>query len=134
MANQLYSIARQKYLTGGANWLLESTAMMLLDANYVFDEAHTVVADLTPAARAAALPISGQLAVDGFAIGGGGLFIGLSWPVPITQVVLFDENPGDLEASELMVFYDVVDGFPLAANGGNYQILPDLAFGGYFRL
>jgi hypothetical protein len=132
--NQLFNIARQKYLTGGADWTTENIYMLLLDDTYIFDDAHFQLQDIAPSARAGSNAVGSATATDGFASGNGVLFQGLLWPNPITKVVLYDKNVGDEEVSELIAFYDSIDAFPFDATGGNYQLYPDLSFGGYFRL
>jgi hypothetical protein len=134
MANQLYPISRQNFLTAQFDWVTNPIAMLLLDTSYVFDEAHENLIDIPVPSRAAApWTLALTLAQDGFADGAAAQFIGLVWPTPISQVVLF-HNTGDEATSTLIAYYDQVLGLPLNAVGGNYAFFPDQAFGGYFRL
>lgn len=134
MANTLYPIARQQYLTGQVNWDIQNIGVMLLTDLYDYDPLHYRIADIAVGARVSSAELGAQTSADGYANGAGVTFVGLTFPQPITKLVMYDEDAGNFEASTLVAFYDGVSGFPLTATGGNYQVLPDLSFGGFFRL
>ena len=131
--NQLYNKARERYLSAGSNWTIGAAGLALVDANYLFDPAHEFLIQVPSASRAAEKPFTGRTAVNGYANGDGASFTALTWPLPITQVVTY-EDTGDEATSLLIAYYDEVTGFPVSLTGGDYSVLPDALFGGYFRL
>ncbi|RKX47795.1 MAG: hypothetical protein DRP64_00065 [Verrucomicrobia bacterium] len=131
--NQLYNKARERYLGGVSDWKVGAMGIALVDANYTFDPTHEFLVQVASSSRAAEKDFTGRTDADGYANGLGVSFTALTWPLPITQVVIF-ENTGD-EATDLLVaYYDEVTGFPVDLTGGDYSVLPDALFGGYFRL
>lgn len=131
--NQLYNKARQRYLSGVADWAANDMGLALVDANYMFDPTHEFLVQVTSTSRAAEKPFVGRTAVDGYANGNGVSFTALLWPLPVTQVVVYEDS-GDEATSLLVAYYDTVTGFPVDLTGGDYSVLPDALFGGYFRL
>jgi hypothetical protein len=133
MANQLYSAAREGYLTASASWTAQALGMVLVNSQYEFDVAHLTVADIPVLSRVGSSTMAGATATDGFADAAGAEFSDLAYIRPITQIVLIDVDGSDYELSKLIAFYDMVDGLP-TSGARNIFVAPDQMFGGYFRL
>lgn len=130
--NQLYVAARQKFLTGQLNWDAVDVKLVLLDANYIFDENHEFLADIATG-QVASSDITSETSTDGYAQGQPAFFIGLSHTEPVTQAALYVDT-GDANTSDLIAFYDDIDGFPFTPGGLDYFISQDIVFGGFFRI
>lgn len=135
--NQLYTYARQQYLTGQYDWGTADVGIMLLDGTYAFNELNAHLYDIPDGAQAGGIKIiSGHKPVDGFATGNGVEYLNFSHGAEITSLILMQIDAGHREESQLIAYYDDVKGFPFLPVGGNYKISPDLLFGtgAYFRI
>jgi hypothetical protein len=131
--NQLYSQARQSFLTGALNWDAVDVRMLLLSASYVFDEDHVTLSQILPSTRLGVGDVPPVLGSDGYATGANTVFTALVTPEPITQIVLY-EHTGNEGTSRLIAYYDTIPGMPFTGEGFNYLLAPDLSFGGFFRI
>lgn len=131
--NQLYTPARQKFLTGQINWDASDVRIVLLSAAYEFDGDHEFLADIAPAARIADTDVPTESSSAGFALGGQAQFLSLISAEPVVSAALYI-NTGVEATSGLLAFYDVIDGFPFTPTGLDYYLSQDIVFGGFFRL
>ena len=139
--NQLYSGARQRFLTKYIDWNAENEiAFTLLNDAYVFDESHIAYAVIPPEAIAARSVALDRYSTEGWAQTPVVVFSGVQSDKPITSIVISRAmNVGDPESNhELLVFYDQVHQLPYTPPpvGGDFWLVYDQLFdpGGWFRL
>jgi len=136
--NQLYTPARQRYLTGGSNWDTQDVHFYLVTADYTFDPNHTLVADIPIEARVASAQPLDTMSENGWAKTPAVQFTGVSSDVAISYVIIAQTDPNfptNEEARLLEVFYDDVHNLPTyAPAGGTFYLIYDSSFGGLFRL
>jgi len=130
--NQLYTPAREKFLTGQLDWRVLDVRLILVSATYIFSTNHEFLDSIPLAARVADGDVLNETTTDGFAQGDQVLFPGLLGD-EITQIILY-ANTGAESTSPLIAYYDTVTGVPFTPTGIDYYISPDLVFGGFFRL
>jgi hypothetical protein len=136
MSNQLYNKGRELHATGGVNWTTSDIRMCLVYSSYTFDATHEFLTSILPAERCAVGVIANRTATDGYCDGDEVPFVGLDCTTDNVAYIVFYLHTGDDATSSLLVYYDVVGGFPLVQDG-DYTIFPDLAFGptgAYFRI
>lgn len=129
--NQLFTPARQAFLTGAMDWNSMPVAMALIDSTYTFNEAHSFFSDIPATAIITSKHLAGEVAIQGFATAQPATFTALSSQA-VASIVLF-EDTGDAATSRLIAFYDE-DPLPFVPTGFDYVIAADGIFGGFFRL
>jgi hypothetical protein len=132
MANQLFSKARQRFANKEIEWDSDTIKAWLVDNTYAFSEAHEFLASIAPTARIAEVALTTPTLVDGFCDGDPLVYTTVVATNPITRVVMYIDT-GDPATSPLLANFDVINGFPIIADG-DYTVYPDAGFGGYFRI
>ena len=138
MANQLYSKARERFLTAQINWLTADVRALLIDAGggvgqYPFSSAHEFLSSVPVAARIAGpIALAGKTAVDGAADANDVTFPGVSG-VTSEAVILYIHTGVDATAV-LVAYIDVATGLPITPNGGDIILSWDNGANRIFRL
>lgn len=131
--NQLFPQSRQLFATKQLSWPADDFRAAFLLGTYSFRSSDKFVSDLAAYIAQRSDPVASRTAVDGFcsaaAIQLPTLISGLS----IGSVVIFHDTGVD-STSSLVAFYDDMTGLPFVSEEKAYELLPDVAFGGFFRL
>jgi hypothetical protein len=95
MANDLYSIAREKFLLGQWDWVSDDFGLLLVDNLYVpdFDLDQEVLHIPAPAVAAEGSSFVGDKRANwGYAVGGGVSFTAVIHPLALVAAVMFREG------------------------------------------
>lgn len=101
--NQIYSIAREKFLTGQLDWTGDDIAIALLDDQYVFSDFDTVFDDLIGVIDTSGF-LTGKTATGGVADADDVVFASVTG-ADIEKVVIFHDT-GNSTTSTLIAYYD----------------------------
>lgn len=135
MSNELYSFARQRFLSGQINWLSDTFKVLLVDtANYTFvKNINQHLADIPVAARIATSgALTGTSATNGVALADDVTVNSVTGP-SIEAIVIFHDT-GNANTSELICYLDTGIGLPWNPVGGNVVIHWDRGPNGIFVL
>lgn len=137
MTSHIYPSALLGLLDESLDWTAEEVKAVLLTGNFVYDPSQVYVDEL-PAEHIIAVSEEGlanRTYVNGLAYGDPAVFLQLSSPLSISQVVLFQDT-GDPAYSKLLMHYDVdsVIGAPKIPRGEDEFVYPIFPFGGFFQL
>jgi hypothetical protein len=135
MSNELYSFARQQFLSGQLNWLTGTFNVLLVDiGNYTFvKDVDRHLADIPVAARiATSSALTGASATNGVALADDVTINAVTGP-SIEAIVIFHDT-GNATTSELICYLDTGIGLPWNPQGGNVVIHWDRGPNGIFVL
>lgn len=105
MANTLYPKGREGFATAQINWLTDDIRLVLLDATYVYDDAHDFRSDIAAGAVVEESDLlSGKSATDGICDAADIVVTTVSGDT-ITQIAVFKDTGVDA-TSRLILFYD----------------------------
>lgn len=124
MANALYAAAKEKFLRGEFDWLLEDFRAVLIDLdNYTVDfSADEFLDDIPSGARVATSPnLSGKTVTAGVADAANLTFTNVSGAR--SEAVVIYRETGLATTSDLIAYLDEIDTFPVTPNGGNITLL-----------
>ena len=120
MANLIYTHAKEGFLDGSINYLLDPIKAVLIDtAEYTVDDAtDTFLSNIPGAARiATSAELTGKTVTDGVADAADPTFTSVSGP-EIGAVVLYKDT-GSASTSRLIAYIDTGTSLPFTPNGGN---------------
>jgi len=135
----LYGNASQQFATKQWTWIALRVSALLVDSTYIpLINKDKNVSDIPAgsiAARSNALGayMTAQTSIYGICNGILPTFDGVSWPNPITAIVLYVDTGID-STSQLIYYSSAGVGFPLIVDGFNYYIAPNLTYGGWFQV
>jgi hypothetical protein len=135
MANSLYDKARQRFLTGAANWLTDTIKVVMVDtANYTFLPSHEFLSSIPANARiSAAVTLTDKTATNGAADAKDATFTAITGESIEALVVYADVNGSDAE-SLLIAYIDSATGLPITPNGGDIIVTWDNGVNKIFRI
>lgn len=134
MANSLYNITRQTYLTATQAWTAFTPKVVLLTSGYTFDEAHEYLDAIAPGARLGTpQPILTLTANDGKANGSGVTFSSLPIGQEVTAVAIFDDT-GVEATSQLIAYIDEARGLPFVTTDGDLIVQWDAVANAIYQL
>lgn len=135
MTSGLYDQARQDFLEGDLDWLVQDFRVILIDADdYAVDLAVDVFLDDIPAA--ARVAISGALAGKSSTAGvadANDLTLSAVSGDQCEALVIYQHTGVDATA-QLIAYIDVATGFPITPNGGDIDIAWDSGANKIFKL
>jgi hypothetical protein len=123
MANALYALAKQKFLTGSINLSSDDIKVVLVDAaDYTVNlTTHEFLSDVASGGRVAT---SGNLASKTVTLGAFDAadvtFTTVSGDV--SEALVIYKDTGSAATSPLIAYIDTATGLPATPNGGNIQI------------
>jgi len=138
MANVLYELAREKFLSGNINWNSDTIRVVLIDtndytANFLTDEFFT---DIPAAAKVASGSLASLTSTNGIADADNLTLSSVSGDQSEALVVMKQDT--DDNDSPLIAFIDTATGLPVTPSGGDIVITWDTALsgsqGGIFKL
>lgn len=135
MANQRYTYANERFLSGQLNWLTDMFRVVLVDTRnyFVQIDVHHTLADLPLAARVyTSNPITGKTATGGVARADDPV-VGPVFGQDITALVIYHDT-GTENTSELVCYLDTVTGIPFTPQGDVVRIHWDAGPNGIFKL
>ncbi len=136
MANALYDKAREKYLSGGLDWLTDNVKAVLVEiggGNYNFSAAHEFLNSIAGADRIATSGALGsKTAFSGVADADDATFLAVTGPQS-GAVVLFVDTGLDTTSS-LIAFIDTAIGLPVTPSGGDITVQFDAGVNKIFKL
>lgn len=119
MANDLYSNARNAFLTGQLDWTTAAIKVVLVDTGqYTVDLAnHVHLSDIPAAARVSTTTLTGKSASGGIADAADATFTAVSGN-SVEAVVIY-EDTGTETTSQLIAYIDSGGGLPITPNGSD---------------
>jgi hypothetical protein len=126
MANALYDLARQKFLTGAISWSTDDIKLVLVDtASYTVNLATDEFLSSIPAGIRVAT--SGNLAskttTAGVADAADVTFAAVTGAQ--SEALVIYKDTGDAATSALIAYIDTATGLPVTPNGGDITIVWD---------
>lgn len=139
MANALYDLGRQKFLSGGADWDTDDIRIALVKAGYT----QNLATDEFMSTPAANIPSStwrsSAIATPTVAAGVAGhaaktlTAVAADSGNSATRILYYKYNAADASAA-LLVYIDTATGLPVIPNGGDISITPDAGANKVFKL
>lgn len=139
MANALYDLARQRYLTAGLNWTSDTVKVVLVrSTGYTVSLAtHEFLSDVSSSARtpatAGACPTLGSKTATGGAADAADVTFTAVTGAAIGAIVIFKDT-GTESTSPLIAYIDTATGLPITPNGGDIIVTWDNGVNKIFRL
>lgn len=134
MANSLYNITRQDFLTATTAWTAYSPKVILLKSGYTFDEAHQFLDEVASAARVGTpQEILTLTANDGKANGSGVTFSSLAVGETVEAILIYHDT-GVEATSQLIAYIDDARGLPFVTTDGDLIVQWDVIANAIFRL
>lgn len=136
MSNILYDKAREKFLTGGINWMSMNIKAVLVDTsgytpNFATNE---YLSDIGASYRTSPCqPFANKNADGGAADAGDIEFASVAAPTTYEAIVIYVDT-GDSATSSLIAYIDTATGLPITANGGNIIVTWDNGVNKIFKL
>lgn len=122
MADKIYPKAKEKFLGGDIDLLVDDIKMVLVDtASYTYSDAHEFLSSIVEAGRTS---ISGNFANKTVT---SGVFdaddVTLSAVTGnVSEAIVVYKDTGDVATSPLIAYIDTATGLPITPNGGNILI------------
>lgn len=123
MANNLYTKARQGFLSGDISWTSHTIRAVLVDsAQYTVNIAsHQYLSDIPAGARVAtSSALTGKTATDGYA-GADSTTLPAVTGASAEAIVLYKDT-GSAATSNLIAYIDTNPGLPIVPNGGDVNL------------
>ena len=128
MANVLYSAGKEAFLSAEIN--LSSAAnninIVLIDTNdYSFSDSHTVLNDVTGAARVATATLASKTVTNGIFDATDATFSNVTGDVSEALIIYHDVQVGgvtDANNSTLIAYIDTATGLPITPGGGDITV------------
>lgn len=143
MANTLYDNARRLFALGEINWDTDVLHCFLVNANYTFNAAHTMLESIPTNARdygtteaagvlmpAATNTVESNGAVNAAAV----RFVTCEVGDPAVTAIVIARINTDPTDSELIYYADVATGLPITPNGGDIIVTWSTGTNKIFRL
>jgi hypothetical protein len=124
MANTIHPKGRQKWLEGSIAWLTDDFKAVIVDATYVYSEAHEFLDDLTGVV-ATSPNLASKTSTDGIADADPSVFSTVPAGPAGTQVWVYKDT-GTPATSPLLVYWDADASSVLLSvtpDGGNIQAI-----------
>jgi hypothetical protein len=139
MANALYDLGRNAFLTGGADWDTDDIRIALVKAGYTqnlaTDQFISTPAANIPSASWRSSAISGATGTAGVANHTAKTLTAVASDSSnaATRILYYKFNASDA-AAPLLVYIDTATGLPVTPNGGDITITPDSGSNKLFKL
>lgn len=122
-----YISARNAFGSGDLSWPADQIMAQLVSAQYVFDETHKALSDLSGAVGSP-IRLSGTKMVNGWARADAMLFKQVKGPSVCAVIFYRDGDAGVV----LIGYSDQIERFPMLPNGGDIEL--DVMEPGIFRI
>lgn len=135
MANALYDLGREKFLTGAINWATDNIKIVLVDAaDYTVNLAtHEFLSDIVVGGRVATSGnLTGKTTTAGVADASDVTLTAVTGD-PSEALVIYKDT-GVAATSPLIAYIDTATGLPVTPNGGNINIVWDNGANRIFKL
>lgn len=135
MANALYDLGREKFLTGAINWASDNIKIVLVDAaDYTVNLAtHEFLSDIAVGGRVATSGnLTGKTTTAGVADASDVTLTAVTGD-PSEALVIYKDT-GSAATSPLIAYIDTATGLPVTPNGGNINIVWDNGANRIFKL
>lgn len=126
MANALFTVAKEKFLSGALSWSGDDIRCCLV-RNYTFSSSHTSVASVTGAGGtvvASSGAFSGKTVTGGVADANDVTFASVAAGSAIPAVVIYREGASD-SARDLIAYMDTGTGLPVTPDGSDITVVWD---------
>lgn len=120
MANTTFPKGSQRILSAGINFLTDTIKAALLPSTYIFSTAHEFVADL--GTRIGTDQTLASKSITGGVLDADDLDFGALAPGNTAKALAIYKDTGNPSTSPVLLYYDVLAGFPFATNGGALTI------------
>lgn len=132
MANTLYDIGRQTFLSGGINWGSDTIKVALIDTGtYTFSQAHDFFNDVTGQVSTSQT-LAGKSATNGVADATDVTFTAVTGAT--VEALIIYKDTGVTSTSNLIAYIDTATGLPVTPNGGDITIVWDNGTNKIFKL
>lgn len=135
MANALYGKGREKFLSGGINWLSDNIKLVLVDTDSytVSIDVHEFLSSIPSGARiATSANLTNKSATLGVADADDTVFLAVTGNT--SEAIVIYKDTGNVSTSPLIAYIDTVNGLPVIPNGGNISITFDNGANKIFKL
>ncbi len=134
MANQLYGLGRNKFLTGDIDWVSDTIQSYLIDtADYTVNiDVDEFADDIATAAKVSTAALAGKTATLGVADANDTVHSSVSGDT-VEAIVLWKDT-GVQSTSPLIAYIDTATGLPVTPNGGDITIQWDSGANRIFKL
>ena len=135
MANGLYDVAREAFLTAGLSWSADTFKAVLVDtALYAVDlAAHTALSNIAAGARIATSAAFTAKTTTGGAADAADLTFTLVTGASCEALVIYKDT-GVEATSTLVAYIDTATGLPVTPGGGNITVTWDNGTNKIFKL
>ena len=137
MANSLYDIAREKFLTGSMNWSSDAFKVALVHTGtgaYTYSAAHTSLSNIganTINGTGGAQLLTGKGYTGGAASASNVTFTSVPTGSTIEAIVIYRDEGA---TTTLVAYIDTATGLPITPNGGDIIVTWDTGVNKIFRL
>lgn len=134
MANALYGLGRNKFLTGDIDWVSDTIKLYLIDTNdySVSIDTDEYQDDIGASAKVATATLSGKSAALGVADATDTTFTSVSGDV--SEALVIWKDTGTPSTSPLIAYLDTGTGLPVTPNGGDISVTWDSGANKIFKL
>jgi hypothetical protein len=128
MANVLYSAGKEAFLSAEINLssAANNIAIVLIDTNdYSFSDSHTVLNDVTGAARVATATLGSKTVTSGVFDAADATFSNVTGDVSEALIIYHDVKVAgttDANNSTLIAYIDTATGLPITPGGGDITV------------
>lgn len=132
MANTLYDLGRQAFLSGSIAYLTDTIKVALVDTGvYTFSQAHQYQSSLTGVVGTAQT-LGTKTATNGVADAADSTFTAVSGAT--VEALVIYKDTGSAATSPLLAYIDTATGLPVTPNGGDITIVWDNGTNKIFKL
>ncbi len=134
MANALYGIGRNSFLTGDIDWLVDAFDVVLVDTGaYTVDiDVDDFLDDIAVGARISTANLAGMSAALGVADATDNVHPTVTGAT--IEAVVIIKDTGAAATSNLLVYIDTATGLPVTPNGGDITVQWDSGANKIFKL
>ena len=128
MANVLYSAGKEAFLSAEINLssAANNIAIVLIDTNdYSFSDSHTVLNDVTGAARVATATLGSKTVTSGVFDAADATFSNVTGDVSEALIIYHDVQVGgvtEANSCTLIAYIDTATGLPITPGGGDITV------------
>jgi hypothetical protein len=132
VANTLYDLGRQAFLSGSVAYLTDTIKVALVDTGtYTFSQAHQFQSSLTGVVGTAQT-LGTKTATNGVADAADSTFTAVTGAT--VEALVIYKDTGSAATSPLLAYIDTATGLPVTPNGGDITIVWDNGTNKIFKL
>lgn len=135
MANTVYPLAKQGFMSKQIDLVNDSIKVALLTSSYTYSAAHQFVSDLGANIVARSVALTGKSVTNGVFNAASPVTAAAVTGSAVAKLAVFDDTPGTDGAKQLLQYIDTVSsGLPVTPNGGDINITIDSGANKIFAL